>query len=232
MLRAVAPELWVHEEPLRFRGFEIGRRMVVIRLQDGRLWVTSPARLTAELRDALDALGPVAFVVPASKLHGHLFMEDYRAAYPDALLFAAPGLPGRRRDLAFDGLLGGSADPRWAQDIDQAAFLGNVFGEELAFLHRATRTLVLADLCFNIGRDAPAVVRLMAWGSLRPRLGPTPAFRAAIRNRAAAQASLRAILAWDFERVIPGHGEIVEHGGRDQIARAYAWLLNRPAGGG
>lgn len=227
-LREIAPELWILEEPLRFRRVEIGRRMVVARLRQSELWVHSPARLTGDLSQALEKLGQVRYVVAASKWHGHSYMEQYRRAFPDAMLLAAPGLAGHRRELAFDALLGDGARSEWDGAIDQATFLGNVFADEIVFLHRSSRTLILGDLCFNIGKDAPLSARALAWGlPLRPRFGPTPMFRASVRNRGAARRSLERILAWDFDRVLPGHGEIIESGGRLALERAFGWLAPR-----
>lgn len=56
------------------------------------------------------------------------------------------------------------------------------------------------------------------------RLGVSRTIRLATRDRVAARASLERILAWDFERVIVGHGEIVDTGGRAAIERAFRWL--------
>lgn len=83
---------------------------------------------------------------------------------------------------------------------------------EVELLHRPTRTLITGYLCFNIGPGWPLRIRLLAWGSrMRPRLGPTVAFRLGIRDREAARRSVeRIILEWDFDRILPGHGEIVE----------------------
>ncbi len=60
---------------------------------------------------------------------------------------------------------------------------------------------------------------------MRRRLGPTVAFRLGIRDREAARRSVRRILEWDFDRILPGHGEIVEAGGRDKLRRDLARLL-------
>jgi hypothetical protein len=224
-MRLVAAELWVVETPLRFRGIEVGRRMTVVRLWGGALLIHSPAPLSLELRQALTELGDVRFVVPASSMHGHLFMEQYRAAFPDVELFSAPGLDRKRKDLVFDGALGSGPDPRWSEVIDQAAVLGHRFVTEIVFLHRPTRTLIVGDLCFTIGEDAPAVMRALAravrsYGQLRP----TPMFRLGLRDRKAARSSLDRILEWAFDRIIVGHGELVETGGKDALRRAYAWL--------
>jgi hypothetical protein len=39
-----------------------------------------------------------------------------------------------------------------------------------------------------------------------------------------APGSLDRILSWDFDRVIVGHGELLETGGRSAFRDAYAWL--------
>jgi hypothetical protein len=36
---------------------------------------------------------------------------------------------------------------------------------------------------------------------------------------------VRRILEWNFGRILIGHGEMVEFGGRKAFANAYAWLL-------
>jgi hypothetical protein len=224
-MKPIAPDVWVVETPLRFRGIEVGRRMTVIRLATRGLMVHSPAPLSAELREALGQLGDVRFVVPASNLHGHLFMEQYRAAYPHVEIFSAPGLDRKRKDLAFDGLLGSASDPRWSEDIDQAPVLGHRFATEIVFLHRPSRTLIVGDLCFTIGESAPAPMRALARAARRyRRLIPTPMFRFGLRNKLAARRSLDRVLDWDFDRIIVGHGELLETGGRDVLRSAYSWL--------
>jgi hypothetical protein len=201
--------------------------MTVIRLSGGRLLVHSPARLRDGLRAALDRLGEVRFVLPASRLHGHLYMERYRDAYPRAELFAAPGLERRRTDLRFDGLLTGTPEAGWRDDLDQMELQGWRRLHEIELFHRGSRTLVTGDLCCNFGPHWPLFTRLAAQGRLRQGLGPPTEcrFLGVFRDRGAVRRSLGRILEWDFERILPGHGEIVEGGGRDAFARDFARLL-------
>jgi hypothetical protein len=224
-MKPIAPGLWTLETPLRFRGVEVGRRMTVVGLRGGGLLVHSPAALSDELGQSLAGLGEVRFVVPASSMHGHLFMEQYRAAYPACELFGAPGLDRKRTDLIFDGLLGSAPDPRWSDDLDQGAILGHRFVTEIVFLHKASRTLIVGDLCFTVGESASAPMRAVARAMHRyRRLTPTPMFRLGLRNKGATRRSLDRVLEWDFDRVIVGHGEVLETGGRDALREAYAWL--------
>jgi hypothetical protein len=213
-MREVEANLWVEEEPLRFLGVQAGRRMVVVRLPGGDLWIHSPARH----RPDLDQLGRPRYVVAASNLHGHLHMQHYA----DLELFSAPGLERKRKDLAFAGRLGDAPDPRWAETIDQVAFRGHRLLTEIVFLHKPSGTLIVGDLVWNVTPEMPLSARLWARTGVRP----TPAFRLAIRDKAAARESLERILAWDFDRIAVGHGEMVETGGRGALRSAYAWLLS------
>ena len=37
--------------------------------------------------------------------------------------------------------------------------------------------------------------------------------------------AIERILAWDFDRVVLSHGEVLETGGRDALRDSYRWLL-------
>ena len=222
VLREIGDGLWVHEAPLRFVGFPAGRIMNVVQLGDGSLFVHSPAPLDEPLRAALDALGAVRFVAAPSRLHGHLSMGDYRDAYPEAELLGGPGLAKRRKDLDLAAELGDTPDPRWADVLDQAPFRGNFLLPEIEFLHRPSRTLILADLAMNFGPSGRRAMRIAARAfGMYGRLRPTPFFRATTRRRQAARADRERILEWDFDRVIPGHGAVWESGGKDALRREW-----------
>lgn len=221
-----ATNLWTYEEPLRFLGTRINRIMTVIRLADGTVFVQSPAELTPAVRDALAAVGDVRYVVPTSNLHGHLYMEQYRAAFPDVELLAAPGLPSRRPDLRFDGLLGSVPDPRWSADVDQTALMGNWWITELAFFHRPSGTVVLGDMGYHITGNSSIEMRLLGrLGGIYDRIGQPLEYKLTIRNEATLRESVRDVLAWDFDRVIPGHGDVIESGGKAAVRDGFRWLL-------
>lgn len=221
-LREVGAGLWVHEAPLRFLGAEAGRIMNVVELGDGGLFVHSPAPLDDPLRAALERLGEVRFVVAPSRLHGHVSMPQWRAAYPSAEQFGGPGLAKRRKELELDGELGDAPDPRWADVLDQAPFRGNPLLPEVEFLHRPSRTLITADMAMNFGPRSARAVRLMARTSrMYERLRPTPLFRATMLRREVARRDTARVLEWDFDRVIPGHGAIWESGGKAALRREW-----------
>jgi hypothetical protein len=224
-MRRWSDRIWIAEAPLRFYGVPFGTRMTVVRLADGGLFVHSPLKPAPELRSEIEALGPVRCAVSPNKLH-HLFLGPFREAYPSARLFASPGLPKKRPDLAFDGVLADDAEPLWAGDLDQAVVRGSRVMEEVVFFHPESRTLIVADLCEHFGPWSPRLTRLVARvGNMygKPRMPPD--WQLSFRDREATRASFQRILAWDFDRVILAHGELLERDARDIFRRAYAWAL-------
>jgi hypothetical protein len=75
--------------------------------------------------DKLDALGEVCHIVAPNSLH-HLFLPEWKRAYPSAKLYAPPGLREKRKDIEFEGDLGNAPIPDWIGEIDQALMRGNL----------------------------------------------------------------------------------------------------------
>lgn len=44
--------------------------------------------------------------------------------------------------------------------------------------------------------------------------------KASVKDRAAFESSLGTILGWDFDRVIVGHGDVIESGGKAKLRAA------------
>jgi hypothetical protein len=226
-LRPLGEDLWVAERPQTFYGLSVGTRMTVIRLSGGRLLLHSPVSLDAALRSELDALGSVRYVVAPNRVH-HLYAGDVAKSYPEARLWVGPGLERKRPDLAFVAVLGDEPPEEWRDEVRQVFFRGRPYENEVVFFHPKSRTLVLCDLAFNFGPSAAAPTRLLmkllrSYG----RFGPSKLDPLLIRDRVAARESLERILAWDFDRVVVAHGDVLESGGREALRTGYAWLLAR-----
>ena len=131
-LTQLAPDLWVASRPLPLPVGDIGTRMTIIRLPDGGLFLHSPVQLDAETQQALDAIGPVRCVVAPSKVH-YFFVAAYGSAYPNARLFAAPGLAEKRPELRFDAVLDDTPPVEWRGAIDQHLFGGATAINEVVF---------------------------------------------------------------------------------------------------
>lgn len=224
-LRRWSDALWIAEAPLRFYGIEFGTRMTVVRLGDGSLLLHSPIALSPALRARIDRLGRVAHVVAPNKLH-HLFASQALAAYPEARLHLPPGLAAKRPDLSTGEPLGDTAPPAWADTLEQLVVRGSRLMEEVVFLDRRSRTLLVADLCEHFGPESPPLTRLVARVACmygRPRMPPD--WQLSFRDRAARRASFERLLAWDFDRVILAHGALLPSGAHALLEREYRWAL-------
>lgn len=227
MLDEIAPSVWIVDGPVvSFLGFPYSTRMAVVRLGDGSLWVWSPVEATDELRAAVDALGPVRHLVAPNKIH-HLFLGPWREAYPEARLYAPPGLRERRRDLSFDADLGDEPEPSWGEEIEHVIFRGSRVLEEVVFFHPASRTAFVTDLVQRFDPEKlPTVARwIMRLDSLVGPEGSTPReWRLTFLRRGPTRKALRKLLDWNPARVVIAHGEWIRENGRDVLARSLRWI--------
>ncbi len=224
-------DIWVAEglDVPFFFGFTYPTRMAVIRLSDGSLFIWSPVALSTPLKHEVDSLGPVRYLVSPNMLH-HLFLQEWKSAYPKARLFAPPGLPRRRKDLTFDADLDDVPDKGWEADVDQVVVHGSFAMTEVVFFHRASRTAIFADLIQNLSHN-----RYKGWrgfiarmdGITAPNPGAPREWRASFINRPRARQALERILAWPIERVLIAHGEPATTNGKAFVRKAFKWLLGR-----
>ena len=200
--------------------------MTVVRLHDGSLWVWSPIELSETLKTTMMEKGSVHHLVSPNKIH-HLYLKEWAQAWPEAKLYASPGLSRRRRDLSFDTELGDVPDPAWRVDIDQVIVRGSFAMDEVVFFHRASRTAIVADLVQRFDRATLRGWRrvIMTLDGLVGVNGSTPReWRLAFWNRAVARKAKQKILDWNPERVVVAHGEWVRENGREVLERALAWM--------
>lgn len=219
-MRALAPGLRVAEAPQRFLGLEVGARMTVMTL-DGGVLVHSPIAVDPGAVDARWVLAP-------NLLH-HLHVGPWIAAGAEA--WAAPGLAAKRADLRFAGELTDSGHPFGAE---VAVLPLRCFGltNEVAVLHRPSRTLVVTDLVFHFGPSAPLLTRVaMACACAWPGCRASALERVGMRRELARQ-EIGELLTWDFDRLVMAHGDVIETGGREALADAYRWLGELRPGSG
>jgi hypothetical protein len=227
MLELFGPQLYLAEGPVvSFYGFPYPTRMAVARLSDGNAWVWSPIALDDHLAGAVEAIGPVRHIVSPNKIH-HLFLSEWADRWPEARLYAPPGLAEKRADLEFAAQLGDEPDPGWAADIDQVVFRGSLAMAEVAFFHRPSQTAIIGDL---IQRHPESEMSgwqgmLMKWDGLVGDHGSTPReWRASFVRRGPARTARDRLLAWQPERLLIAHGECAQSGATAIIAAALGWL--------
>lgn len=224
MLHSLAAGIWDCNAPLSLLGMHLGHRMTVVQLGDGSLWLHSPVAYDADLASALAAHGPVAHIVAPNAIHD-TYLEGWFSAYPHARFHGARGLGRQRPDLMFTDTLADAPDAAWAAELDQTLIRGAPRLNEVVFLHRPSRTLILTDLAFNLGPDMPLLSRvLLKLNGCDNRFACSRLLRSTIKDRAAFRASLETVLAWDFDRVVVSHGRNLETGGGTALREAFLFL--------
>jgi len=228
MLKPFGDDIWIAEGPEveGGLGFHYPTRMAVIRLDSGELFIWSPTEISHALRAKLDSIGKVAHLVAPNSLH-HTFIAEWKAAYPEARILAAPGLRRKRGELDIAAELGDAPCPRWAGQIEQVAVIGNRITTEIVFFHVKSRTVIFTDL---LQQFPPGW--FSGWRSIVARLdlmvSPNPSvprkFRVAFSDRKAARGRIKQILSWPIEKVLMAHGTPVTSGGHASVAQAFRWL--------
>lgn len=223
-LIAQGTDLWTVDHPFRVGGLAMGLRTTIVRLADRRLWVHSPGPLDDEAVGAIGRLGDVAAIVAPNGLH-HLFVPAAMRAFPGARLFASPRLMKRFKRYRGAERLTEVPPPLWNGVIDQHAVAGMPLVQEYVFYHGPSRTLVLADFCFNIVRSSSRFTRVaMRLNGVYGRFGPSNIAKTMMKDKQAVKASVEHILEWDFDRVLVTHGDVLPTGGKEALRAAFAAL--------
>jgi len=224
----VPGRLWLAQYFVRLGGARVNARMTVIKLGSGELLIHSPCPFGPALTAAVTALGKVAAILAPGNFHW-LHVASCQRAFPDAVTYICPGVERRAQGLAFDFVLGDEAPPLWAGELAQVAVQGTRVMREVAFFHPASKTLVLTDLIENVTQDTPGTnlaLRLLFRAiGMWNRPSPAPEYRIAWGNKTLVREGLRRILAWDFERVILSHGDLITVDAKKVVTHAWRKLL-------
>ncbi|WP_350016285.1 DUF4336 domain-containing protein [Rhodanobacter sp. IGA1.0] len=235
-LKPVASGLWIVDGPLVHMAAlglraPFPTRMSLVQLADGGLWCHSPIAPDEALFAAIDALGPVRHLVSPNLLH-YAHIAAWKRRYPQATAWASPGVRERAAsqhiEVAFDADLDDAPPPAWAATIDQLRFRGSRVMQEIVFLHRASATLILADLIENFEAEKlPPAMRWMArlGGVIDPDgKAPLDLRLTYVGRKDEARTCLARMLAWQPQRVILAHGRCYPDDAPAELARAFRWL--------
>jgi Domain of unknown function (DUF4336) len=226
---AFAPNVWIVDGPrVRDMGVRFPTRMTIVQLADGSLWVDSPVPVPFETLTRITELGPVRYLVAATPRHVWR-LDAWHTLFPEAQLWASRPTPFtlQKGHQPLTGILGDTPNPAWADDLDQLAFKGSPLIEEVLFLHRASRTLILDDLIqvHPSVKGKPlrnALFRLE--GVSAPQGGVGREIRLTFTRRDLALRSLAQLLLWDFDKLIIAHGGCIEKGAKPFVEHAFRWL--------
>lgn len=220
-------------------------------MQNGSIAVFSPTALTSEVRSAVDALGSNVKYIAALDIEHHIFISEWSRAYPSASLIAVEGLPEKREQ---DPATAGSKfqyvwtaknkhemhiDSDFNQEFDIEYVNGHA-NKELVFYHKPEKTLIQADLMWNLPAyeqyskigDSPVTGFLTKlFNGLQNTTGTAIwqkrfLWYVSAKDKPAFNQSVKRIASWDFDRIIPCHGDVIETGGKGIFQKVFEWHLN------
>ncbi|KAL7943625.1 hypothetical protein V8C42DRAFT_328020 [Trichoderma barbatum] len=228
-----------------------GGRTTIVQLQSGSLVVISPVQLTDIVREALIATnGPVEYII-APNLEHYMHIGSWKAEFPSACLIVPEGLPekcakklGLSQEI-FDIIYTVLENQKHiSEEFDNefdVQYIDSIDSHEIVLFHKSTRTVIEADLLFNV----PATEQFSK-SSESPTSGLltkliSPVFSAkypatwqkrlawyilGAKDRVAFATSLQRINSWDFDRIIPCHGDVIEGGAKKVFGTIFEWYLN------
>jgi hypothetical protein len=217
-MNKLSENLWVLPYSLRLLGGDLKRAVTIVRLRSGDLVIHSTGPFTPGDVAGILRLGKPGWLLEAMLQHD-TFAQRGRQAFPEIPYLAPDG---------FADAVGFPTEPlipapsTWGEELKVLRLDGNPSMQEHVVFHPLSRTLIVADLLFNFGPDTPGWTRflLLAAVGARHHPGMSRRFRMSIKDKAAFQRSVETLLAWDFDRIIVGHGEIIETDGKRLLRSA------------
>jgi len=168
--------VYVACRPFLWNRIDVGCKMTVVELSTRSnnsskpdLFVHSPVQLDQSLMEGIDKLGTVKHVISPNYEHIK-YAKEWQEAYPDALMWACPGLMERDKNVKWTGEIPHSARPPtypngsiekpeemwdWDEiaplhfDVEKNPFTGRPFFNEVVFYHKNTKTLMTTDTYWN-----------------------------------------------------------------------------------
>jgi len=217
MIKQLANDLFFQDFSMPLIGTDLGRRVTVVRFGGGDLLIHSTAEFRPEDIAELEKLGKPRWIVEATEFHD-TFAQSSREAFPKLGYYAPPSLA---KEVGGVELGSDSSGMPWGSDLQSLRFEGAPKLGEHAFFHQPSRTLILADLVFNLLNSTGwerLLVRYVSGVKVMP--GMSRLFKFLIKDRKAFLASMNQMMEWDFDRIIVAHGEIIESGGREKLRGA------------
>jgi hypothetical protein len=250
VIRQVTPNITTLSVPFaRFGRFNIGGRATLVRLQSGSVAVFSPVALTPDVKTHISSFGTVRYIIAPDFEH-HIFLGPWHQEYPDAKVIGVEGLSEKRARQNNEAVPFGvvftkadygktKVDEEFDGEFDYE-YLPSHINKELVFLAKREKTLIEADLMFNLPATEQYSKAGGVGGGLLSKLfvrlqGTSPGaikwqqrfiwYGSSGKDRPAFSSSVAKIARWDFDRIIPCHGDVVESGGNEVFKKLFAWHL-------
>ncbi len=221
MLRQLDSSLWVNEIPFKALGIDFGNKMTCIQLEDQSFWLHSPTKFNEKTYEEIKEKGYIQYLITPSLMH-NLFVMKWKKQDSTSLVLAPSQAKRVHADIKLDETSGDKIEKLFNNEISIIPINGIPMLQEYAFIHHASKTLILTDLAFNFGKNISGWSKLFMklYGAYN-KFGPTLTIRALIRDKKAFSESVKKIASQKFDRIIVSHGQVVERDGNFVFNEAF-----------
>lgn len=219
-----------------------------VRLTSGALAVFSPVALTPEVQSKLQSMGNEIKYITALDYEHHIFLGPWHEAFPNAHIIGMEGLAEKRakdsemKSVPFHTVFSDTnkLSTKISEEFDmdfEYEYVHSHTNKELVFHYKPDKTLIEADLLFNLpateqysrtGEPANKGLATRMFAALQNTQGSSQQrmiWYGMAKDKKAMSESLRRINAWNFERIIPCHGDVIEDDAKGVFRRVFGWFL-------
>ncbi|KAK3675791.1 hypothetical protein LTR78_004432 [Recurvomyces mirabilis] len=254
--RNLAPTIKIFSAPfLRVGRIKVGGRGTIVQLASGNLAVFSPVALTDAVKSEVASFGngQIKYITALDKEH-HIFLEPWHKAFPDAVVIGPEPLLESRAKQGYSNFTKdvwrvfpinaeGKAAFTISEEFDREfeyEYVSAHANHELVFHHKPTRTLIEADLMFNLpateqfsrtGVSATSGILTRIVNAINTTHGSAIWqkrllwYALSASDRTGFNRSMGKIAGWDFDRIVPCHGDVIEKGGKWVFEKVFSWHL-------
>jgi hypothetical protein len=229
-LEEFGKDIWIMAgDNVKMYSIPFSTRMTIVRLQSGELWLHSPVSPTPERCAAVEKLGVIKYLVAPNKIHS-LGIQPWKERYPNTMIWVSPQFNDHHPDTKVDAILSNDVNAPWSDEIQHCMIAGHSYLDEVVFLHKASRTLIITDWIQKHDRAMQNWFWYMVKGmaGILDKDGGVPLdIQWTIDNFAAAQRSIDVIIHWNFDKLIISHGLCVYENAKAEVRRAFSFLLHQ-----
>lgn len=211
-------DLKFFESSISMGAVSLNVRSTLVTLSSGLKILISPINFSIEQQSEIQKNPPDIIVAP-NAFH-HLNVPKARSLFPLAKTFASPALQKKRADINWDSYLDESTWP-YRDELAILQIQGAPKYSEFLFFHKASKTLIVTDLLFNMKNLTTWKERLIF--GLMGTYNKTAVSRLLLlmtKNQASLKASLIKALEFNFDRLVMAHGDIISENGKEHLSAA------------
>jgi hypothetical protein len=222
-LISIDNNVWIDHMDSKLMGLNFGAKMTVINTEIG-LVLYSPIKMTKSLLNDVNNCGNVSSIIAPNPYH-HLFLSAWIETFPTALLYGPKKLAKKRGDLHFSHLFFPGDILNLPMGLDSTILGGRNDMAELLLYHGPSKTLIAADLLFNIEAHNGLQKLIRKLCGIKNYPSSSKPFRYFYPVTDTFKTSIKHILSYDVERVIMAYGRVLEYEAKKALRTALDWAL-------